>query len=88
MTFVNDAANSYKLGVMLRQLREQRGLTQAEVAERADISRQLLVKIEKGHPRAEIGRVLAVVRALGGRIAIEPITDSPPAIDLDALLEG
>ncbi len=82
------ATNSYALGVMLRQLREQRGLTQAEVAERSGVSRQLVVKIEKGHPRAEIGKVLAVVRALGGGLAVEPIAVTPPTIDLDDLLEG
>lgn len=80
--------NSYALGARLRQIREQLDLTQAEVSERSGVSRQLLVKIERGHPRAEIGKVLAILRALGRGLAMEPVTDAPAAIDLDELLGG
>jgi transcriptional regulator with XRE-family HTH domain len=53
-----------RLASVLRQRREAAGLTQAAVASRAGISRQLLVKIEAGHVRAEIGKVMQVVKAL------------------------
>ena len=64
------ATNAYTLGSLLRTERERQGRTQAELARLAGISRQLLVHIEKGHPRAELARVLAVVKALGSGMAL------------------
>ncbi|MBK8459932.1 MAG: helix-turn-helix transcriptional regulator [Micropruina sp.] len=74
---------------MLRQERERRGLTQAELAERSGVSRQLLIKIEKGHPGAEIGKIMAIVKALGGGVVFEELPPSPPsAFDLDQIIWG
>jgi y4mF family transcriptional regulator len=77
----------YSLGVRLRQRREHLGMTQAHVADLAGISRQLLVRIESGHPRAELGKVMAVVRALGAEVVL---AEAPKrsGLDLDALLDG
>lgn len=49
----------------IRSRRRALGLTQAELAARAEVSRQWLVEVESGHPRAEIGRLLEVLKALG-----------------------
>lgn len=81
------SADAYSFGIRLRQRRESIGLTQAQVAEVAGISRQLLVRIEAGHPRAELGKVMAVVRAVGAVVVLD---EAPQAsgLDLDGLLGG
>jgi len=59
------------LGAAIREARDAAGWTQAELAERAGVSRAFVVGIERGgRPRAELSRVLAVVRALGKAVAL------------------
>lgn len=54
------------LGAAVRDVRQARGLTQAELASRARVSRQFVISLERGAgPRAELGKVLSVLRALG-----------------------
>ena len=48
------------LGGLIRAARKERKLTAQEVADRAGISRGLLQRIEKGHPKCEIGAVFEV----------------------------
>lgn len=58
-------ANEIQLGAALRERREQVGLTQARLAEKAKVSRAFIIDLERGkRPRAELGRVLAILRAL------------------------
>ena len=53
-------------GHTLRTAREEQGLTQAEVAVRADVSVRWLSNLERGKsPRAELIKVMHVARALG-----------------------
>jgi HTH-type transcriptional regulator/antitoxin HipB len=70
------------------------GLTQAELAARARVSRQWLNEFEAGKPTAELGLVIRLLDALGLRFFVgEPSggTGSHPspdaAVDLDALLD-
>lgn len=51
--------------MVVRDARLTQGLTQQDLAQVAGVSRQWIVALEKGAPRAEIGRVLEVLRALG-----------------------
>jgi y4mF family transcriptional regulator len=53
------------LGAALQDARERRGLTQVDLARRAGVSREWLVKVEAGRTPAEMTRVLAVVAELG-----------------------
>jgi y4mF family transcriptional regulator len=53
-----------RLAQVVHQARKERGLTQAELAERAEVGRRFIVDIESGHPRAEIGKVMRLLRAL------------------------
>lgn len=53
------------LGAAVRARRQGLALTQAGLAARAGVSRQWIVEVEAGHPRAELGRVLDTVRVLG-----------------------
>ena len=52
-------------GQELRRLRIAAGLTQAELAERAGVSRRWISRAERGHGGGEIGNLMKVVRALG-----------------------
>lgn len=58
--------NEIELGHALKAERLRRGMTQAELAELAHVSRAFIIGIERGTAhRAEIGRVFRVIRALG-----------------------
>ena len=54
-----------KVGEQIRMARLRRKLPVEMVAERADISRATLWKIEKGDPSVAIGSYLKVLNALG-----------------------
>lgn len=45
-------------GMLLRSMREDAGLSQAELARRAGVSRRWLVDVENGKPSADMSRVL------------------------------
>ncbi|MBU4336678.1 MAG: helix-turn-helix transcriptional regulator [Actinobacteria bacterium] len=78
-----EVRNEIEFGARLQARRRALGLTQAEVAERASVSRAFVINLESGgHTRAEFGRVLAVVRALDLVIALNET--QPVAFD-DAL---
>jgi HTH-type transcriptional regulator/antitoxin HipB len=75
------------LGAEIRAQRLARGLTQAELAARAEVSRAFVVDIERGkRPRAELSRVLAVVRALDLALALVPDESGDFDAALDELL--
>jgi HTH-type transcriptional regulator/antitoxin HipB len=70
------------LGAVIRSRRRALSLTQADVAARADVSRQWLVEVESGHPRAEIGRLLEVLKVLDLELTTTPACqDDGPALD-------
>jgi len=69
-------------------------LSQAELADRAGVSRAWLNAFEAGKPTVELGLVIRLLDALGLRIAVDdrdqPVDDRPrqtAAVDLDALLD-
>lgn len=68
------------LGDFARVRREKFGLTQAELAQRAQVSRAWIVKFERWHRTAELGRALQVLRALDVR---SPPTAQPDPNDFD-----
>lgn len=54
------------LGADVRTARRRRNLTQAQLASSANVSRAFVIELERGqHQRAELGKVLAVLDALG-----------------------
>jgi HTH-type transcriptional regulator/antitoxin HipB len=82
------------LGLTIRERRKQLGLAQQTVAERVGVSRQWIVEVEGGKPRAEIGLVLRTLRELGIRLEAsgEPQSGSSKrgssrAPDLDQIVE-
>ena len=54
-----------QMGENIKLARKRRKLTTTQVAERADITRATLVKIEKGTPSVAFGAYFNVLRVLG-----------------------
>ena len=53
------------LGAIIRDRRRRLGLEQKALAEKVGVSRQWIINIEKGKPRAALGLVLRTINALG-----------------------
>lgn len=56
------------LGLFLRDLRTQKGLTQAELAEELGLNRQYVVELETGKPNLYSDRLFQALRLLGGQL--------------------
>ena len=79
------------LGAAIRDHRRRRGLDQITLAQKIGVSRQWLVDVEKGKPRAAVGLVLRALDALGVALSI-PATDAPednapPGVDIDRIID-
>jgi len=87
--------NSIKdLSALVRGRRRALGLSQAELAARANVSRQWISAFELGRPGSELRLILRLLEALGLRLSVDPVDEAQPhrqvppdAVDLDALLE-
>ena len=55
---------------VIRELRDQRGLTQAQLAAHARVSRTFIIDLEAGKPTVEAAKLFAVFQALGHEIAL------------------
>jgi y4mF family transcriptional regulator len=68
-------------GAIIRARRTARGLSQQTLSDVAGVSRKFLIDLEAGHDRAELGKTLAVMTALGLSLAAtEPL---PHGSDFD-----
>lgn len=79
------------LGAVIRDRRTKLGLDQKSLAAKVGVSRQWIVEVEKGKPRAEIGLVLRTVQALGINLAAADPQKvkgqkGPPPVDIDAIV--
>jgi transcriptional regulator with XRE-family HTH domain len=61
-----------QLGAQLRSARLAAQMSQEDLGRRAGISRQLVSRIESGHPNGEIAAVIAVANALEYSITATP----------------
>ena len=59
------------LGALIRDYRRRRGLDQQALAKKIGVSRQWVVEIEKGKPRAEIGLILRALDVLGVPLSVD-----------------
>ena len=82
-------------GLMIRQARRARGMTQQQLARAAAVGRQWVVAIESGKPRAELGKVLQTLAALDLSLTIHgegipELRSGAPVetVDLSAILEA
>lgn len=87
-----DVTSLRQLALAVRRRRADLGLSQAELAARAQVSRQWVSEFEAGKATAELGLTLRLLEALDLRLAIavaEPAASSSDddAIDLDDLLD-
>lgn len=87
-----DVSSLRDLAAITRGRRRDLGLSQAELAARARVSRQWISDFERGKTTAETGLVIRLLDALALRMTIaeagapEP-TPGPSPVDLDALLD-
>lgn len=65
------------LGVLVRSARTAAGMTQADLAARLRMSRDWVIRLEKGHPRLEAQRVLDALRVVG--VSLEATLPELPA---------
>lgn len=54
-----------ELGAFVRDARKRRGMTQAQLADRSQVSRTWVVDLEAGKRTLEIGLVMSVLEILG-----------------------
>ena len=82
------------LAASCRARRQSLGLSQAELATRAGVSRSWLSEFESGKPSAELGLVIRLLDALDLHLSISdptkptvPDTSTVVPVDLDSLLD-
>ena len=79
-----EARTPQRIGLAVRDARRDRGLTQAQLAKMARVSRAWLISLESGNnERAELGLVLSTLRALDLTVRIAP-AEQPTAAEADA----
>jgi HTH-type transcriptional regulator/antitoxin HipB len=80
----------HDLAAAIRGRRQELGISQAQLASRANVSRAWVNAFESGKPAAELRLVLAVVEALGLELRLDESEHDPRrggAVDLDELLD-
>ncbi len=88
-------ASIHDLAAAVRGRRLELGLSQAELAARARVSRSWINEFEAGKPSAELGLVIRLLDALDLDLSLLARGDGergdrpprPEAVDLDALLD-
>ena len=65
--------NASTLGAALRHYRREAGLSQAVLAERAGITRQYLLELERGKETEQVRRLLRILRQLGVRMTLHTV---------------
>lgn len=80
---------SQDVGLAVREARLKRRWTQAQLAERAGVGRDWLVRLEQGHPRLELAKVLDTFTALGLTLTIQATPQHGAESDpFASILEG
>jgi y4mF family transcriptional regulator len=77
------------LGALIRDRRVKLALDQRSLAQQVGVSRQWIVEVEKGKPRAEIGLLLRTIDTLGIQLmTVEDTKKRPtgPAVDIDSII--
>jgi len=86
------------LGALIRDHRNRLGLDQKSLAEKVGVSRQWIVEVEQGKPRAEIGLLLRTISALGIVLDAETAPKEPKEktashgadayVDIDSIVDS
>lgn len=75
-----------EIGLIIRNLRKEKGFTQEELATRLGRTRRWMMQVELGQTNADISTVLRALRILGAGVLIEPLPEVPPNPDIEAVL--
>lgn len=75
MTLESNIDTPAAAGALIRAQRMNQGWTQQVLADAAGVSRKFLIDLESGHKRAELGKTMAVLAALG--ISLSTTTPIP-----------
>ena len=79
--------NVRDLGLLIREARRNRGLSQAQLAESARVSRQWLALVETGRANPVMNKVLDILEVLNLALEVaEPPPASPGHRSLDDLI--
>ena len=65
-----EAAYSFYTGQILYTARKEAGLTQTELAQRINLTKSYISKIEKGHINPSAGLFFSIINALGMKVEI------------------
>jgi len=92
-----------ELGLAIRSRRKELGWDQATLAKQVGVTRQWVIEIEKGKPRAELGLALRALRVLGLSLNVDAkegantargsegrehqASEAPPNLDINAIVE-
>jgi len=92
-SYVAEISSILDLSALVRGRRQSLGLSQEELAVRANVSRQWISAFELGRPGAELRLILRLLEALELRLSVDLIDGEkkkgaalPGGVDLDALL--
>jgi len=61
-----------QIGNLIRRARRKRGLTQAQLGERAGLRQETISLVENGHPAARLDTILGLLAALDLELQIVP----------------
>ena len=85
------------IGQTIRSRRKQLGWDQAKLADQVGVSRQWIINIEQGKPRAEIGLILRTLHVLDLPVYIGTVSNTetmeeryssqPTAVDIDDIID-
>jgi len=78
------------LGALIRDRRNELGLTQQNLADKTGVSRVWIVALEKGKPSAQLELVLRTLRQLGLALSVDSAKPalSTPGIDLGEIIRS
>ena len=71
--YADDAVTPMHLGRIVRKLRKDAGLTQAELASKARVTRWWVSAVENGKTTVELGKVMVLLHHLGHKMAVLPV---------------
>jgi HTH-type transcriptional regulator/antitoxin HipB len=70
--------SSKNMGVVLRDIRKQQGLTQAEVGKRVGLDQKKVSLLENGNSNCRIDSLFRLLSALGVGLVFEPKVELTP----------
>lgn len=82
--YADDAVTPMYLGRVVRKLRKEAGLTQAELASKARVTRWWVSAVENGKTTAELGKVMVLLHHLGHKLAVLPVGTAGRVVPTDS----